>query len=44
MQKITALAKLVSDNDPQKTSRVMAALMQMDKLDIKRLTEAAEAG
>ena len=35
----TALMKLVSD--PQKTKRVMAAMLQMDKLDIARLEEAA---
>ncbi len=40
----TALAKLVGDNDPKKANRVMAALLKMDKLDIKRLTEAAERG
>jgi predicted 3-demethylubiquinone-9 3-methyltransferase (glyoxalase superfamily) len=36
----TALAKLMSDPDREKTGRVMKALMQMDKIDIKRLEEA----
>ena len=36
----TALAKLMSDPDREKTNRVMQALMKMDKIDIKRLQEA----
>ena len=36
----TALAKLMSDPDREKTSRVMQALMKMDKIDIQRLQEA----
>jgi len=36
----TALPKLMSDPDREKTSRVMQALMQMDKIDIKGLEEA----
>jgi predicted 3-demethylubiquinone-9 3-methyltransferase (glyoxalase superfamily) len=36
----TALQKLMSDPDPKKASGVMQAMMQMDKIDIKRLQEA----
>jgi predicted 3-demethylubiquinone-9 3-methyltransferase (glyoxalase superfamily) len=36
----TALGKLMSDPDPQKTSRVMQALMQMIKIDIRGLEQA----
>jgi predicted 3-demethylubiquinone-9 3-methyltransferase (glyoxalase superfamily) len=36
----TALARLMSDPDPQKTSRVMQALMQMIKIDIQGLEQA----
>ena len=36
----TVLGKLMSDPDPAKSSRVMKAMLQMDKLDIKRLQEA----
>ncbi|MGB8770882.1 MAG: VOC family protein [Candidatus Korobacteraceae bacterium] len=38
----TALGKLMSDPDPAKSSRVMKAMLQMDKIDIKRLQEAYE--
>src|SRR3984893_7367694 len=38
----TALPKLMSDPDREKTSRVMQALMQMDKIDMKRLQQAFE--
>ena len=37
----TALAKLMSDPDREKTGRVMQALMQMDKIDIRRLEQAS---
>jgi predicted 3-demethylubiquinone-9 3-methyltransferase (glyoxalase superfamily) len=37
------LFELVSDEDPQKSDRVMKALMQMVKLDIEGLKKAAEA-
>jgi predicted 3-demethylubiquinone-9 3-methyltransferase (glyoxalase superfamily) len=40
----TALAKLMSDPDREKTGRVMQALMQMDKIDIKRLEQAFRQG
>jgi predicted 3-demethylubiquinone-9 3-methyltransferase (glyoxalase superfamily) len=36
----TVLGKLMSDPDPAKSSRVMKAMLQMEKLDIKRLQEA----
>lgn len=36
----TALAKLMSDPDPQKRNRVMQALLKMDKLDIAALQRA----
>ena len=39
----TALAKLMSDPDREKTSRVMQALMQMTKIDIQRLQQAFRA-
>jgi predicted 3-demethylubiquinone-9 3-methyltransferase (glyoxalase superfamily) len=37
----TALGRLMSDKDPQKANRVMQALLQMKKLDIATLEEAA---
>ena len=36
----TMLGKLMSDPDPQKSGRVMQAILQMDKIDIKRLQDA----
>jgi len=36
----TALGKLMSDPDREKAGRVMQAMMQMDKIDIKRLEQA----
>jgi len=36
----TSLPKLMSDPDREKTSRVMQALMQMTKIDIRRLEDA----
>ena len=38
----TALAKLMSDPNREKTSRVMQALMQMTKIEIKGLQQAYE--
>jgi predicted 3-demethylubiquinone-9 3-methyltransferase (glyoxalase superfamily) len=35
-----ALQQLMSDPDPKKSQSVMKAMMQMDKIDIKRLQEA----
>ena len=39
----TALGKLMSDPDPEKSSRVMKAMLQMDKIEINRLEEAYKA-
>jgi len=36
----TALAKMISDPEPGRAGRVMKALLQMKKLDIKKLEEA----
>src|SRR3989442_2679454 len=38
----TALGKLMDPKDPKKANRVMQALLQMKKLDIATLEEAAE--
>ena len=35
-----ALGKLMSDPDPEKSKRVMQAMLQMDRIDIKRLEQA----
>jgi predicted 3-demethylubiquinone-9 3-methyltransferase (glyoxalase superfamily) len=39
----TELGKLMSDPDPQKAQRVMAAMLQMGKIDIEALQRAYEA-
>ena len=36
----TALGKLVGDPDPEKSKRVMQAMLQMEKIDIVRLQQA----
>ncbi|MBI4547728.1 MAG: VOC family protein, partial [Ignavibacteriae bacterium] len=36
----TVLSKLLNDPDPQKSGRVMQALLQMKKLDIAKLQQA----
>lgn len=36
----SALRRLLNGNDPAKSQRVMKAMLQMDKIDIKRLEEA----
>jgi predicted 3-demethylubiquinone-9 3-methyltransferase (glyoxalase superfamily) len=36
------LTQLMGDPDPAKASRVMQAMMKMDKIEIKKLEEAAE--
>lgn len=36
----TALGKMLSDRDPARADRVLQAVMQMKKLDIKKLEEA----
>jgi len=38
----TALGRLMSDPDPQRSSRVMKAMLQMDKIDVNKLREAYE--
>ncbi|HYU10438.1 MAG TPA: VOC family protein [Gemmatimonadales bacterium] len=38
----TALGKLMSDKDPKKANRVMQAVLQMKKLDIATLEQAAK--
>ena len=38
----TNLPKLLGDKDPKKSQRVMQAMLQMDKIDIKRLKQAYE--
>lgn len=40
----TVLGKLLQDKDTGKSQRVMNAMLQMDKLDIKRLREAYDQG
>jgi len=39
----TVLGKLLQDKDRQRANRVMKAMLQMNKIDIKRLQEAAAA-
>jgi predicted 3-demethylubiquinone-9 3-methyltransferase (glyoxalase superfamily) len=36
----TVLVKLMQDKDPEKSKRVMHAMLQMDKIDINRLQQA----
>jgi predicted 3-demethylubiquinone-9 3-methyltransferase (glyoxalase superfamily) len=36
----TALGRMLSDKDAEKSNRVMNAMLQMDKLDLKRLHQA----
>jgi predicted 3-demethylubiquinone-9 3-methyltransferase (glyoxalase superfamily) len=38
----TALSRMLSDKDPAKSSRAMNAMLQMEKLDLKRLQQAYE--
>jgi predicted 3-demethylubiquinone-9 3-methyltransferase (glyoxalase superfamily) len=38
----SALGKLLGDKDPEKSRRVMEAMLQMDKIEIKGLQEAYE--
>ena len=40
----TVLGKLLGDKDPQKANRVMQAMLQMKKLDIKGLQQAYDRG
>jgi predicted 3-demethylubiquinone-9 3-methyltransferase (glyoxalase superfamily) len=36
----TILGELMQDKDPEKSNRVMKAMLQMDKIDIERLKQA----
>jgi predicted 3-demethylubiquinone-9 3-methyltransferase (glyoxalase superfamily) len=36
-----SLGRLLNDKDPAKSKRVMTAMLQMEKLDVKRLQEAS---
>lgn len=38
------MGKYLTDRDPEKSARVMHAMMQMGKLDIKKLKQAYQAG
>jgi hypothetical protein len=38
------LGELLGNKDPQKAQRAMTAMLQMGKIDIARLKEAAEQG
>ncbi|MBI1775309.1 MAG: VOC family protein [Proteobacteria bacterium] len=38
------LGTLLQDKDPEKSQRVMKAMMQMDKIDIKKLQQAYDQG
>jgi predicted 3-demethylubiquinone-9 3-methyltransferase (glyoxalase superfamily) len=40
----SALGKLLQDKDAEKANRVMQAMLQMDKIDIKRLQRAYDQG
>ena len=40
----TALGTMLQDKDPEKSQRVMKAMLQMDKLDIERLRQAYDHG
>jgi len=39
----TVLGQLLGDKDPQRANRAMQAMLQMTKIDIKKLQRAAEA-
>jgi len=39
----TVLGELMADKDPKKSSKVMEAMLKMDKLDIKALKQAHES-
>src|SRR6202162_3124017 len=40
----SVLGKLLGDKDPKKSDRVMKAMLQMDKIDIKKLKQAYGEG
>jgi len=39
----SALGKMLGDKDPKRANRVMQAMLQMDKIDIKRLQQAYDS-
>jgi predicted 3-demethylubiquinone-9 3-methyltransferase (glyoxalase superfamily) len=39
----TALTEMLSDKDPEKSKRVMEAMLKMNKIDIDKLKEAYQA-
>ena len=39
----TALGKMLGDKDPKRSARVMKAMLQMRKIDVKKLKQAYEA-
>jgi predicted 3-demethylubiquinone-9 3-methyltransferase (glyoxalase superfamily) len=39
----STLGKMLQDKDPEKSKRVMQAMLQMDKIDIKRLQQAYDS-
>ena len=39
----SALGEMLQDKDPEKSARVMEAMLQMQKIDIKRLKQAYES-
>src|SRR5574340_452418 len=40
----TVLGEMMSDSDPEKSKRVMTAMLQMGKLDIRTLKQACDQG
>jgi predicted 3-demethylubiquinone-9 3-methyltransferase (glyoxalase superfamily) len=40
----TVLVEMLQDKDPEKSKRVMEAMLKMDKIDINRLKQAYERG
>jgi len=40
----TILSKLMQDKDPERSKRVMQAMLQMDKIDIDKLQQAYKGG
>jgi len=40
----SALGEMMQDKDPEKSKRVMEAMLKMDKIDIKTLRQAYEQG
>lgn len=40
----TSLGKMLQDKDPERSQRVMKAMLQMDKIDMNRLRQAYDQG